>query len=290
MRDREKRRPSMDSRTVESESGPFAPTPRSSGRPLDASARQALEPSFGHSFESVRIHDDRSSDELARSVQANAVTVGQDVFFREGAFDPDSHDGLERIAHELTHTIQQGVVDLEAPLGVTDPRQASEREAESLGARAVMGEPVQVQTTTGPVMARDPELDKLNDGLGDLVPGPLKPNPIPQQAPDPFDDPQAAARREMDKKDAELRGQKAPDPLGDAFRQKPQQLPPKPDMLDLDKPKQGAEPPFRIEDPLSPSELNKVYDPDKSWPPILPDAPAPQPGDYPLPDDETRVA
>ena len=50
---------------------------------------------------------DTQSDQLNRSIQARAFTTGQDVFFRQGEYDPGSKDGQELIAHELTHVVQQ---------------------------------------------------------------------------------------------------------------------------------------------------------------------------------------
>jgi hypothetical protein len=55
----------------------------------------------------VRIPTDAQSDQLNRSVQAKAFTAGQDIFFREGAYEPGSRPGQELIAHELTHVVQQ---------------------------------------------------------------------------------------------------------------------------------------------------------------------------------------
>jgi hypothetical protein len=45
---------------------------------------------------------------LARAVRAHAFTADRDIFFRDGKYDPSSPDGLHLLAHELTHTIQQG--------------------------------------------------------------------------------------------------------------------------------------------------------------------------------------
>nr|MCU0474881.1 DUF4157 domain-containing protein [Anaerolineae bacterium] len=55
-------------------------------------------------------HTDAQSDTLNRSVGAKAFTQGSDIFFKSGAFQPESSDGQHLLAHELTHTIQQGAV------------------------------------------------------------------------------------------------------------------------------------------------------------------------------------
>src|SRR5215470_13652329 len=76
------------------------------GRPLDPGLRRELERRLGHDFTRVRIHTDPDAAALAGLAGADAVTVGQDVFFGEGMFQPWSADGRRLIAHELLHTVQ----------------------------------------------------------------------------------------------------------------------------------------------------------------------------------------
>ena len=81
---------------------------RGSGQPLDPNLQDKMGQAMGADFSSVKIHTDSQADQLNRSIQAKAFTTGQDVFFRQGAYNPSSTSGQELIAHELTHTIQQG--------------------------------------------------------------------------------------------------------------------------------------------------------------------------------------
>ncbi|HEY9611221.1 DUF4157 domain-containing protein [Allocoleopsis sp.] len=80
---------------------------RGGGQPLDASLQQSMGQAMGADFSGVRVHTDALSDQLNQSIQAKAFTTGQDVFFRQGAYDPGSRGGQELIAHELTHVVQQ---------------------------------------------------------------------------------------------------------------------------------------------------------------------------------------
>jgi Domain of unknown function (DUF4157) len=80
---------------------------RSSGQPLTASIRQPMEQAFGSDFSGVKVHTDGRSDQMNRSIQARAFTTGQDIFFQRGAYDPNSRQGQELLAHELTHVMQQ---------------------------------------------------------------------------------------------------------------------------------------------------------------------------------------
>jgi hypothetical protein len=114
---------------------------RSPGQPLDENTRTAMEERLGRNFRDVRVHADAPSAESARAVNALAYTVGNDVVFGEGRYDPNTHDGRRLLAHELVHVVQQGIA---APasgsaLGISEPGDASEREAETIARAAVDG-------------------------------------------------------------------------------------------------------------------------------------------------------
>jgi Domain of unknown function (DUF4157) len=78
-----------------------------SGQPLADSIREQMEQSFAADFSRVKVHTDVQSDKLNSSLQAKAFTTGQDVFFRQGEYNPGSRGGQELLAHELTHVVQQ---------------------------------------------------------------------------------------------------------------------------------------------------------------------------------------
>jgi hypothetical protein len=77
------------------------------GRPLDAGTRAFFEPRFARDLGRVRLHDDTSAAQSARAVGARAYTVGNDIAFAAGV-DTASDGGRRLLAHELTHTVQQG--------------------------------------------------------------------------------------------------------------------------------------------------------------------------------------
>jgi outer membrane protein OmpA-like peptidoglycan-associated protein len=79
------------------------------GRPLPRSTRSFFESRMGHDFEHVRIHNDAHADQLARSVNARAFTRANHLVFRLGEYQPDTASGRHLLAHELAHTVQQGV-------------------------------------------------------------------------------------------------------------------------------------------------------------------------------------
>jgi len=80
---------------------------RGGGQPLDAGLQRSMGQAMGADFSGVKVHTDAQSDQLNQSIQAKAFTTGQDVFFRQGTYDPGSRGGQELIAHELTHVVQQ---------------------------------------------------------------------------------------------------------------------------------------------------------------------------------------
>jgi hypothetical protein len=77
------------------------------GRPLEPSLRQDMEQRFGHDFSQVRVHVDERAAKSAEAIGASAYTLGQQVVFGRGRFNPSSGAGRRLIAHELTHTLQQ---------------------------------------------------------------------------------------------------------------------------------------------------------------------------------------
>lgn len=78
-----------------------------SGRPLGPAVRAPMERALGASLGSVRLHTDGQAQRLNQSLNARATTVGRDIYFDHGEYDPDSTPGRQLLAHELTHVLQQ---------------------------------------------------------------------------------------------------------------------------------------------------------------------------------------
>ncbi len=96
-----------------SDAGPIAAPPivnevlASTGQPLDASTRAFFEPRFGHDFSKVQVHSGPIAEQSTRDVNSKAYTVGNDIVFGAGAFNPQTQDGRRLMGHELTHVVQQ---------------------------------------------------------------------------------------------------------------------------------------------------------------------------------------
>jgi len=78
------------------------------GSPLPQSTRTHMESRMGADFSNVRIHTGAESQEASHSIGARAFTNGQHIHFGEGQFNPHTNSGKHLLAHELTHTVQQG--------------------------------------------------------------------------------------------------------------------------------------------------------------------------------------
>src|SRR5690606_38244399 len=91
-----------------------------------------FEDSLGADLSGVRVHRDASSETAAQAVGAKAYTIGQDIHFGAGQFDPSSSEGQLLLAHEVAHTVQQagGPAARQNKLAVSSPVDAAELEAD----------------------------------------------------------------------------------------------------------------------------------------------------------------
>lgn len=80
------------------------------GSPLPDDTLSFMNHRLGADFSKVRIHTNDDSHEANASIGARAFTNGNNIHFAKGEFDPDSQKGRHLLAHELTHSIQQGAV------------------------------------------------------------------------------------------------------------------------------------------------------------------------------------
>lgn len=103
---------------------------RGSGNPLPEAVQRHLEHGLNHDLSGVRIHDDSEADTLAKGVNATAFTTGKDIFFQSGKFNPNTQTGLELLAHEVTHTVQQSQGRVGQGI---DPDSGLESEARQMG-------------------------------------------------------------------------------------------------------------------------------------------------------------
>jgi hypothetical protein len=111
---------------------------RGQGEPLPGDVQADMEARFGADFSRVRLHTDGEAAQLSQDLQAQAFTHGQDIYFGSGRYDTGSEPGRRLLAHELTHTIQQGASPVQRK-----PDAAPDHDA---GAEREMGGPIQRKT------------------------------------------------------------------------------------------------------------------------------------------------
>ncbi len=111
------------------------------GEQLDDATRDEMESRFGYDFGSVRVHSDERAAQSAEAVEAAAWTVGDDVAFARGLYQPRSSTGRELLAHELAHVVEGEDLrtDSNVTLGRTDD--PAERRAEARAAGRSSGRP-----------------------------------------------------------------------------------------------------------------------------------------------------
>src|SRR5215510_13664804 len=79
---------------------------RRGGHALDGGVKASMGEALNADFSGVRVHAGADADALNRSLSARAFTTGQDIYFRQGEYNPGSAGGRELLAHELTHVVQ----------------------------------------------------------------------------------------------------------------------------------------------------------------------------------------
>jgi hypothetical protein len=130
---------------------------RTNGQPLDPSTRDHFGSHFQHDFSRIRIHTGQRAEQSAAAVQARAYTVGQDIVFGRGEYQPQTHSGRQLLQHELTHTLQQQHVasPSTANLPIDSPTSPMERAAET-GSQLASPLP-----QTGALVSRTPLLQRF---------------------------------------------------------------------------------------------------------------------------------
>ena len=114
------------------------------GQKLDATTKSQMESGFGHDLSGVNIHNDSRSAKMNKELGAKAFTNGADIYFNEGQYRPETKEGKQLLAHELTHTLQQGAVDSplssEATESPISPSSKSSKESSKATKKAAKAE------------------------------------------------------------------------------------------------------------------------------------------------------
>ncbi len=113
----------------------------SGSRPAEH-VRSRVEAATGADLGAARVHVGPASAAAADAMAARAYTLGPDIHFGAGEYQPGTKDGDRLLGHELVHVIQQGDSP-SAPqhqLEVSQPGDPAEHEADAIAALALDGD------------------------------------------------------------------------------------------------------------------------------------------------------
>lgn len=86
-----------------------------SGTALPPAIQQDMGQKIGADFSGIRVHSGPQAASMSSALGAQAFTHGNDIYFNEGKYQPESSQGKHLLAHELTHTVQQGAAIRKSP-------------------------------------------------------------------------------------------------------------------------------------------------------------------------------
>jgi phage-related protein len=145
---------------------------KGAGTALPSGTQQFMESRFNADFSGVRIHTGSYAENLSSSIHAQAFTHGNDIYFNSGKYSPNTSAGGTLLAHELTHTIQQGASHSHTPTTVATKTVARKEIIQ----RSAAGVPSQLtnavakaKTVEGKIDANKPQDDGNRTGWEHLV-------------------------------------------------------------------------------------------------------------------------
>lgn len=107
-----------------------------SGTALPPAVQQDMGQKIGADFSGVRLHTDPQASSMSSALGAQAFTHGNDIYFNKDKYQPESSQGKHLLAHELTHTVQQGAAPVQRM-----PFVQMEGEAETAPVQSSPGQP-----------------------------------------------------------------------------------------------------------------------------------------------------
>lgn len=80
---------------------------KGTGNLLDPGIQREMGGKLEADFNGVNIHTGSDAIKMSSELGAKAFTVGSDIYFNRGQYNPESSEGKHLLAHELTHVVQQ---------------------------------------------------------------------------------------------------------------------------------------------------------------------------------------
>lgn len=126
------------------------------GQPLPGGSRAGFERALGTDLGGVRIHLGGDAAAAASEVGARAFTLGDQIYFGEGQYNPESSPGKRLLAHEVAHVAQQGGAGPQGRpdrLEVSSPDDVAEQDARRAVDSVVRGHRVALRAPGRPARA-----------------------------------------------------------------------------------------------------------------------------------------
>jgi len=86
---------------------------KGAGQSLPKPVQAEMGQKIGADFSGVNIHTGSQATGMSNALGAQAFTHGSDIYFNEGKYQPETSGGKHLLAHELTHTVQQGSAEVQ---------------------------------------------------------------------------------------------------------------------------------------------------------------------------------
>lgn len=119
------------------------------GQPLSPQLEAEMTKAFNTDFSRVRVHRDPFAHRAAHSLDAEAFTIGEDIYLGADAPNSESTAGQSLIAHELAHVTQQRRASSLTP-AVSRASDPSELAADRAAHSALQGEPAAIAAGGAP--------------------------------------------------------------------------------------------------------------------------------------------
>ena len=136
-------------------------TDEGEGAAPDPAVRARVEATTGADLSAARVHTGAAAQESAAALRARAFTVGSDIHFAAGQYQPGTAAGGHLLAHELAHAAQQQAGPPSAQLKSAEVSQegdAAEVEADRIASAAMSGTAVRIAPVARAApIARTPE-------------------------------------------------------------------------------------------------------------------------------------
>ncbi len=144
---------------------------KGAGSPLSSNTKQFMESRFNTDFSGVRIHTGSYAESLSSQIHAQAFTYGNDIYFNSGKFSPHSEAGGFLLAHELTHTIQQGANSAASSAvssKIIAPKNSIQRRGSAVPSQLIHAVE-KAKTVEGKIDANKPQADGSRTGWEHLL-------------------------------------------------------------------------------------------------------------------------